>query len=182
MTIKNEVLLGDLIEKTRENLNQLEKFKQLSLKELNQKSKPESWSILECVAHLNIYGDFYLPEIEKQLHQTKHKSGEVFKSGFLGNYFVKLMEPKATSKKMKTMKKFDPLGSQLDKATLEVFKNQQLKLLDLLSKSSNINLSKTKTAISISKLIKLRLGDTLRFVVAHNERHLLQAERLLFLT
>ena len=39
--------------------------------------------------------------------------------------------------------------------------------------------TKTKTAISISKLMKLRLGDTFRFVTAHNERHLLQAENVL---
>ena len=36
---------------------------------------------------------------------------------------------------------------------------------------------KTKTAISISKLIKLRLGDTFRVLIYHNERHIKQAER-----
>ncbi|RXM56703.1 hypothetical protein BOQ60_25350, partial [Chryseobacterium sp. CH1] len=31
-----------------------------------------------------------------------------------------------------------------------------------------IDLEKTKTSISISKLIKLKLGDTFRFVIYHN--------------
>ena len=43
--------------------------------------------------------------------------------------------------------------------------------------SKKINISKTRTAISISKIIRLKLGDTFRFNVAHNERHLLQAEK-----
>jgi hypothetical protein len=33
-----------------------------------------------------------------------------------------------------------------------------------------------KTSISISSFIKLRLGDTLRLVVYHNWRHLIQAK------
>ncbi|MEO9077333.1 MAG: DinB family protein, partial [Gelidibacter sp.] len=34
------------------------------------------------------------------------------------------------------------------------------------------------TAISISNLIKLKVGDTFRVVVYHNERHLVQANRI----
>ena len=62
---------------------------------------------------------------------------------------------------------------------IDRFINQQKEYLELIEKSKKINLTKTKTAISISKLIKLRLGDTFRFITAHNERHLLQAENIL---
>jgi hypothetical protein len=43
-------------------------------------------------------------------------------------------------------------------------------------KAQKVDLTKVKTAISLSKFIKLRLGDTLRFLVYHNERHILQAQ------
>ena len=79
---------------------------------------------------------------------------------------------------MKTLKENNPLGSHLDKNVIDRFINQQKECLELLEKSKRINLSKTKTAISISKLIKLRLGDTFRFITAHNERHVLQAENI----
>ena len=50
---------------------------------------------------------------------------------------------------------------------------------DLKPREWKIDLNKTKTAISISKLIKLKIGDTFRVVVYHNERHLIQAEKIL---
>ena len=81
--------------------------------------------------------------------------------------------------KMKTFKDKNPLGSKLDKSTIERFISQQEQVLNLLDKSRKIDLSKTKTAISISKLIKLRIGDTFRVVIYHNERHLVQAEKIL---
>ena len=45
--------------------------------------------------------------------------------------------------------------------------------------SKNVNLDKIKTAISISKLIRLKLGDTFRVLIYHNERHIKQAEKVL---
>ena len=44
---------------------------------------------------------------------------------------------------------------------------------------SSLDLNKIKTAISISKWIKLKLGDTFRVVVYHNERHIKQANKIL---
>ena len=41
------------------------------------------------------------------------------------------------------------------------------------------NLTKVKTSITISNWIKLRLGDTFRFVIHHNLRHVVQAKNLL---
>jgi hypothetical protein len=80
---------------------------------------------------------------------------------------------------MKTFKDKDPYGSDLDKATIEKFNKQQEQLLDLLSKAAGVSLTRTKTAISISKLIKLKLGDTFRVVIYHNQRHLVQAQKAL---
>ena len=53
------------------------------------------------------------------------------------------------------------------------------RLLEVLEKSSTLNLSKIKTAISISNWIKLRLGDTFRVLIYHNYRHMVQAEKIL---
>jgi len=43
---------------------------------------------------------------------------------------------------------------------------------------AKVDIGKTKTAISISKWIKLKLGDTLRVVIYHNQRHMAQAKRI----
>ncbi len=88
------------------------------------------------------------------------------------------MEPKEKLNKMKTMSKFNPSGSSLTKSELNKFEHQQYKTLELLSKAIAVDLTKTKTKTSLSKIINMRLGDTLRFVIAHNQRHLYQANRI----
>jgi len=176
MKTKSETLISELIETTRQNLNFAETLKTKSNGQLNWKENRESWSILECLEHLNLYGDFYLPEIEKTIDNAKSKGELVFKSGIIGNYFAESMLPKAKLNKMKTFKDKNPLNSLLDRDTINRFINQQIKMLDLLDKAQTVSLNKEKTPITLTKLIKLKLGDTFRFVINHNIRHIQQIE------
>tara|TARA_R110002051_G_scaffold262306_2_gene322218 strand:+ start:5408 stop:5962 length:555 start_codon:yes stop_codon:yes gene_type:complete len=176
MVITTVDLEADLIERTRVNLNKVEKIKTLSKKEIEFKENSDKWSALECIAHLNLYADFYNPVIKKSIENSNTKPNEKFKSGMIGNYFVKTIEPKKKLNKMKTPKDKDPSNLSFDLNQIEKFISQQKEFLEFIELSKNIDLTKTKTAISLTKLFKMRLGDTFRFLVAHNERHLMQAE------
>ena len=177
--MRSKDLLEDLLQRTHENANKAKNFASLPLETLNWKSSPDSWSILECLEHLNRYGDYYIPEIEKRIASSQHRPSESFKSGWLGNYFANTMLPKERQSKMKTFKSMNPNGSNLKVSTVSKFIAQQQALIGLLNKSQAIDLTKTTTGISISKWIKLRLGDTFRVVIYHNQRHIVQAERVL---
>lgn len=180
MKIKSEELISSLIERTRNNMNQAEAFRSQSLEHLNFKETEKSWSVLECLAHLNLYGDFYLPEMEQRISSSKYSANENFKSGWLGNYFANLMLPESGEiKKMSSPKDKIPNGSQLNLSVLDKFQKQQQKTLELLNKARKVNLEKTKSSITISKWITLKLGDTFRFLINHNKRHLMQADRAL---
>lgn len=181
MTITTEQLLNDLIESTISNIQEVQSFTLLSTEKLNYKISKESWSILECIAHLNLYGDFYIPEITKRMQKSNSTPRLDFKSGYLGNYFAEMMIPKVKPKKMKTFKIMNPLGSALDTSTLTRFIAQQNQILELLNQARLIDLQKIKTSISISKLIKLKLGDTFRVVIYHNQRHISQANKIVAL-
>ena len=171
------VLIEDLIERTKYCLNEAEKLLQNDLKILNQKQDDKSWSALEAIGHLNRYGDFYLPEIKQRMKADRRSERVKFKTGKLGNYFAKSMLPKEKLNKMKTFKSMNPIGSQLGKATIEKFIEQQQTMLELLKVARQKDITKIKTSISISKLIILRLGDTFRVVIYHNQRHIEQAKR-----
>ncbi len=179
MKIAKEPLIAELIETTRQNLNALTHFKEQTATALNWKANAESWSILECVEHLNRYGKFYLPEMERSMKNTTVPGEVMFSSGVLGEYFVKLIRPREQQKKMKTLKDMNPLGSELSVKTLDRCLMQQKELLRLLDEAHDTNLTKAKTAVTFTRLIRLRLGDTMRFVVYHNQRHILQAQRAL---
>ncbi|BDD08919.1 hypothetical protein FUAX_13510 [Fulvitalea axinellae] len=174
MKMKSEELLGELEAMVRGHRQEAEAMKNWPLKTLNQKPEPDKWSALESFEHLNRYGDFYLPEIGARINQAKVVKETEFRSGWLGNYFAKMMLP--GTKKIKTFRKMDPSGSVLEMIVLDKFIRQQDMLLELLRQAKRVSLTKTKTSISISKLVKLKLGDTFRVVVYHNERHILQAK------
>ena len=186
--VSNE-LINDLKSRTEKVLTQSEKFLSLSNEELNYRTSPDSWSVLECLEHLNLYGRFYLKEMKTRMEESPKKSAEIFKSGLIGNYFANSMLPVSTgstsvssTKKpnnMKTFSNMNPINSSLDKRVIEEFIQQQHEMLRLLDFAKNRNLNIIKCGITISKLIKLKLGDTFRFVIYHNERHLIQAKRVL---
>jgi hypothetical protein len=177
--MQSEKLLQSLIEQTRQIINKVEKLKTCDLHTLTWKENETSWSVLECLEHLNLYGDFYLPQIESKIINSNTKSELEFKSGFIGSYFAKIMLPKEKLNKMKTFKDKNPLNAKLDKAVIDKFIDQQVKLLDLLNQSRNVSLNKVKIHTSISSLIILKLGDTFQFFINHIIRHLSQIDRIM---
>ncbi|WP_254051942.1 DinB family protein [Capnocytophaga canimorsus] len=62
--------------------------------ELSHSPSDDTWSILECIEHLNLYGNFYPPEIASCIAKADESNRNLFKSRFLGNYFVKLIQLK----------------------------------------------------------------------------------------
>lgn len=180
MKTTTNILTTDLLARIDSVIDRAKRLRESGIEKLNAKKAPAQWSALECIEHLNLYGDFYLPEIEKQLDSaSKAPANAVFKSGVIGNYFAGLMQKnkKGKLKKMKAPKDKTPAVSVLTLVTIERFLKQAEKLKQLMTRAALVDLTKTKTAISLTKLIRLRLGDTLRFVVYHMERHLDQAER-----
>lgn len=179
MKISTSQLLDELKTITTEHIRYAESILQETDEKLNSRISDKSWSTLECLEHLNRYGDFYIPEISRKISSSKTSPKPAFKPGILGNYFAKSMLPGENLNKMKTFKSMDPIHSELSKSVVNEFIRQQHSFLELLEKAQSVDLEKTKTSISISKLIKLKLGDTFRFIVNHNQRHIRQAQNVL---
>lgn len=176
--MQSEILIRSLTKQAGQIIKQVEELKNYDLDKLMWKENENSWSILECLEHLNLYGEFYLPQIERKMKGSNSKSDIEFKSGLLGNYFSKTMLPKEKLNKMKTFKDKDPLNAKLNKSVIDKFLDQQFKFLDLLDRSRNVSLNKVKIQTSISSLITLKLGDTFQFFINHTIRHLKQIEKI----
>lgn len=179
MTIPVEQLLAELEQITQQNIAFAQQARNYPPALLQARPADGGWTVLECLEHLNRYGNFYIPEINKRLLASRHAPALLFKSGKIGNYFAGMMLPKARPNKMKTLKGMNPIHAPLGPATLNNFLRQQQQLLDILARCRTANLQKVRTAISITPLLKLRLGDTLRVVVYHNLRHVKQAEKII---
>ncbi|GAA4310951.1 DinB family protein [Nibribacter koreensis] len=145
---------------------------------LNFKPQPNSWSILECLEHLNRYSRFYLPAFEKAIAPALASgSAQLVKYSWFGKKSLEMVNP-AGAKKHKTLARMNPQNSQLTKAVLDEFLQHQDTLLHLLSKATTADLNKKTVPVEFFQLLKLRLGEALEFVVLHEQRHLQQALRV----
>lgn len=136
------------------------------------------WSIAQCLEHLNRYGDWYLPRMRKaaEAHQVQQPDAE-FRSTWLGAWATRLMDPDTGKRKFPAFKAYKP-APQLDgRAVLNQFRGQLDEMLAILKLAESCDLEKAQVGLSEAEFIKLRLGDTLAFMIAHNERHVRQADR-----
>ncbi|CAM1352848.1 DinB family protein [Tenacibaculum insulae] len=179
MILKSEELINDLKKYVENHIAFVESIKNLTEEELQQKENKSSWSAVECIAHLNLYAEFYNPEIKGRIKKAKQQSNPNFKPGFLGNKFSSDMLPHEKMKTMNTFKSKNPIHSSLNtNDVLTRFIAFQKELLVLLELAKKVDLTKVKTLITLP-LLKFRLGDTFRFTIYHNERHIVQAKKAL---
>ncbi|MFN7791681.1 MAG: DinB family protein [Cyclobacteriaceae bacterium] len=178
-----DTLIENLLDQTEIVLKKAIEWQLIPHSTFALRPSSESWSANECLQHLNSYGRFYLPAIESVLSRSeKRESSTQFSPGWLGNYFTKLMMPSKdgnVSKKMNSPKDHAPKTIIESRLVISEFIDQQEKLLALLNTAKKFDLNAVKVGISIAPIIKLKLGDVFRFMIAHQVRHILQAERAL---
>ncbi|MGE6220903.1 DinB family protein [Nubsella zeaxanthinifaciens] len=136
----------------------------------------QSWNIAECLSHLNSYGNYYLPKLEDILSKPNHFSNKAFTAGWLGSYFVKMMQSRG--KQFKAAKIHLP---NVRDAYFEVaeFISQQERMLKCLKSFEKVAIDDVRIATSINRLIRLKVGDVLEFIVAHHERHAEQIKQII---
>ena len=158
-----------------------EVYQNLSDAQLNAPPADGGWSVAQCLEHLNSYGHFYLPAVRGVLHTVKFPAASLagtYRSGWFGNYFINLMKPENT-RKFKAFKGHIPEVELEGSAVVAEFIGQQEEWLNLLGRISSTAQLNARVPISISPLVRLKLGDVFGFVIAHNARHIQQADRVL---
>ncbi|GAB4092713.1 DinB family protein [Flaviaesturariibacter terrae] len=176
----------DLLQQLRTDVERIRAaagfFKDADKNKMIYSPTPEKWSVVQILEHLNAYGRYYLPAMEKAMtDRVTHKSAW-FQSGFWGDYFTKSVKPTnvyEVKNKMKAMKAYTFPNSLHVETVLSEFIRQQDELLRLIGMAQHVDIGEVKVPVSITKLIKLKLGDSLRFMVAHEQRHMIQARNML---
>ena len=180
--INSNTLLELLQSDVREILLQCTALQNTNAALLTQQPQPGKWSVAQVLEHLNIYARYYITAIEAKLHLNQSGPNQNFTPGWLGNYFTNLMKPtegKTLKSKMKAPANAVPSAQPDVVGMLNEFINHQHHLLNLLQIARTANLDYNRIPISLTKLIKLKLGDTFRFFIAHEQRHFLQIENTL---
>ena len=172
-------LLNHLENQVENHLQQtLKIYQNESDENLLKRSNTGGWSVAECLAHLNFYGNYYLPLFEKGLQNSPDDElANTIKSSWLGRKAIDSINPETGQKKHKAFKAYIPTANLDAKATVAEFINQQERMLQILRIARKKDIQKIKIPISVAKFLTLNLGDALQFLIVHNERHIQQANR-----
>jgi DinB superfamily len=183
MTVPNRVLMQDLQDRLDAVLLNIALFENVTFDALCFKNTPNSWSIAECIAHLNNYGIYYLPLIKKgmQAHNIWPTNDTIYKGSLIGNWAAKSMQQnnKGLIRKMKSPYNMRPTETKITPDILIVFKNQIQEFKNIFASIDAYNINKKNIPISLMPIIKINMGDALRFCVYHIQRHITQANKVL---
>lgn len=185
MIFKNIELTPELIRQNQEitrRANQL--FADYPPERIRKRPADSAWNAVDCIEHLNRTYDWYLPQIEKSLRQSRPSSHNnlTYQSGYIGD---KMTEGSRPSKgkirfRMKTFKKFEPHTDDKEVETiLNTFRKNQAQFESFIRQAEPYDLGKIRVVSAIGPILRFKLGDCFRFIIAHGERHLLQCAKLL---
>jgi len=155
-------------------------FKDVSVEELNKRPSEKRWSAAECVEHLTLAGQSYLSNIPKIRKRSAVLIDDEMKisAGLFAKSFIHFFGPKVKIK-MKTPKNMLASNSSYDKDVIDDFLFLQDEFLSVLSSVDYDELKSIKVAWPTFELKKLSLGEVMMITIAHELRHINQAERAL---
>ena len=151
-----------------------------------KRSDPARWSPAECVAHLNLTSEAYIPLFRKALEQARqlphHRSGR-YKRDPLGWLFATMVGPLPSIGGMrigrvKTTADFVPTGNHPKQQILAQFKRLQDELIGIVREGDGLALDKVMIRSPFGGKIQYNCYSAFTILPPHQERHLDQAERV----
>ena len=159
--------------------------KELPPEVLNWKEHPKKWSVLEVLSHLSKVYELYYPNFDAAISIAKDlASGENqgTKRSIMGKLSIYSMKPKGRKRRfqMKTFDFFEPeVSEQHANETINTFFKNKDDFHDLLRRARLKQLGATKMKTALGERVKFYVAECFEFILAHEDRHLLQIEDIL---
>ena len=153
----------------------------LPVEAFNWKPTPTSWSVAECVVHLNTVADAYLPALEAAVSDGARRGDGPFEYGFLASKLMSGAEPGGPA--LKTGANLDPSSggtrSGFDPSrTLAAFDDRVRRYVATCELAEGLDLARIKVRYPFMRLLRLPLGALLHVTGRHALRHARQARRV----
>ena len=152
----------------------------LSNEAFNWRPEQSRWSICECLDHLNVTAELYLPVIDRALAKSRSQgllADVPARRGLIGGWIVRFSEPPPKGR-VKAPKAFLPKADQPLDSVVPRFMELQNQVAERLRQANGVDLWRTKIRSPAIALLRLSLGETFALMTAHERRHLWQAEQV----
>lgn len=138
--------------------------------------QPGRWSAAECLAHLSLSTELFLPVLRSALDRGKKGSPKAKpRMDLIGRILRWFLEP-PIRQRMKTGVPFVPKSVRAKADAFSEFAGLQERMIELLREARESDL-RQKIVSPFDKRVRYNLYSAFRIVAAHERRHLWQAEQ-----
>lgn len=152
--------------------------KSLTLPQLNWAPRPGAWSVGQCLEHLCISNEEYVAAMSASLTNRQPAVVQEITPGWFGRWFIRsFIAPSTKSRKVGAPKKIRP-GAKIQLSVLERFLASNRSAGDLMDRARNYDVNRIRFSNPFLPGIRFTVGTGLEVMSQHQQRHLLQAERV----
>lgn len=150
----------------------------LSPEQLNWKPAEDLWSVGQCLHHLYVANEVYLPAIANALDGRPPSPVQDITPGWFGRWFIRTyIEPSSGGRRARAPRKIAP-ARHIDPSVLDLFLRSNVVARDVVRRASAYNINRIRFRNPLIPLLRFTVGTGLEIVWRHQRRHLLQAERV----
>jgi len=152
--------------------------KGLSSEQLNWRPRPDAWGVGQCLEHLHITNEVYLPAISSALDNAMRANVQEIGLGWFSRWFIRnYIGPDPNAPRVQAPKKIRP-GKQVEPFILDAFLGSNRKARELVTRAGDYDVNRIRFKNPFVPLLRFTVGTGLEIVAQHQSRHLQQAERV----
>ncbi len=150
----------------------------LTTEQLNWQPAPGAWSIGQCLEHLCITNEDYVPAITAALEDQPASAVQEITPGWFARWFIRsFIEPSPDTKRATAPKKIRP-GNRVELSILERFLRSNDGARKLMQLARTYNVNRIRFVNPFLPILRFTVGTGMEIISGHERRHLLQAERV----
>jgi len=139
-----------------------------------------TWSIAQCIDHLNVTNRLYIPIFEEGVRKGRANGvlGEgPYSYSWLSRYMFRVMQPPVKNR-FRAPKQFHPAPQRTIEEVLPEWEATHTSLEKVVADSQGLDLQRIKVPSPVTSLLKFNLGMAFWIQTAHDRRHLWQAREV----
>lgn len=146
--------------------------------QLNWQPAPSAWSIGQCLDHLCLMNDVYLPPVMAALKDAPEGPAEEIVLGWFAAWFFRsFVEPSPSSKRAPAPAKIRP-SQRIPLSVLDHFLAGNQSCRDVIADARSKDVNRVRFWNPFVPGIRFTAGAGLQIIATHERRHLLQAQRV----
>ena len=150
----------------------------LNLEQLNWQPGPGAWSIGQCLGHLYMANQVYLPAISRAIEGRQRSPVQQLRLAWPSRWFIRnYIAPSPGGRRARAPRKIEP-AKQAEPSVLEKFLHSNEEARALVRRASEYDVNRIRFKNPFVPMLRFTVGTGLEIIAKHQNRHLLQAERV----